>query len=68
MPLAHIMRSHCEQCSAPVTWLVAEQVRERGLDLGPALEFLGEAQPAEVWACTACDNFGVMGPTMGGFF
>lgn len=59
--LAQTMRTHCTECGAPVEWLPAEQAATRGIDLAPALELLGEA--AEVWACTRCDNYGVMGPT-----
>lgn len=63
VPLAHLMRTHCPECAAPVEWLNPEQVGDRSIDLGPALQFLGETEPAEVWACTRCDNYGVMGPT-----
>lgn len=59
--LAHIMRTHCTECAAPVEWLTADDATHRGIDLSSAVAFLGEA--AEVWACTRCDNYGVMGPT-----
>ncbi|GGN03827.1 hypothetical protein GCM10009721_34020 [Terrabacter tumescens] len=62
------MRTNCTECASPVEWLTAEQISERGIDLGPALQFLGQTEAAGVWACTSCDNFGVMGPTVGGFF
>lgn len=61
MPLAQIMRTHCTECGSPVQWLTVEEAQARGIDLGPALAlFEGDA---EVWVCTACDNFGVMGGT-----
>ena len=48
--------------TAPVRWLTADEAQAAGIDLGPALAFF-EGTADEVWACTACNNFGVMGPT-----
>ena len=63
LPLARLMRSHCPQCASPVGWLTADQAQIRGIDLGPALRFLGLSKPAEIWVCRHCGNFGVLGPT-----
>lgn len=63
LPLAQVMRTHCNECGAPVEWLTAEEANARSLDLGPALQLLGVSEPAEVWACPQCANFGVMGPS-----
>jgi hypothetical protein len=60
--LAQIMRTHCTECQAPVQWLSVDEASARGIDLGPALTFFGAAVE-DVWACTGCSNFGVVGPT-----
>ena len=63
-PLTQIMRPSCSQCGSPIEWLTTEQAAERGIDLGPVLAFF-ELEPgdhADVWACTRCTEFGVMGP------
>ena len=67
-PMAHLMRTHCTECGSSVQWLSTEEARQRGIDLAPALQFFGEDKPADVWVCSSCDNFGVMGTTVGGFF
>ena len=63
VPLAQVMRTHCSECGAPVEWLTAAEARNRSIDIGPALQFLGISEPAEVWTCPRCNNFGVMGPS-----
>ncbi len=61
--LTQLMRTHCTECTAPVQWLTDDQARARGIDLAPALDFLGINRSDEIWTCTRCDNFGVIGPT-----
>jgi hypothetical protein len=57
------MRPGCSQCGSPIEWLTTEQAATRGIDLGPALAFfeLERGEQADVWVCTRCNEFGVMG-------
>lgn len=66
-PLAHVMRTRCPQCNERVRWITVEEAQNNGVDLASALAFFEDAAD-EVWVCTACDNFGVMGPTEHGTF
>lgn len=58
-------RRACGECGAPVTWMNAAAARGRGVDLTEALRLLGVDDIAgdDVWVCTSCSNFGVMGPS-----
>lgn len=67
LPLAQVMRTHCTECGSPVEWLTGDEALHRGIDLRPALELL-DTPDVEVWACTACENFGVMGGSQFGTF
>lgn len=60
-------RSNCDECGAPVEWLTGAEAEARGVDLSGGMEFLGvdEIPGKDVWACTRCDNFGIMGPAHG---
>ncbi len=63
LPFAHIARTQCDNCGSPVEWITPAEAQSRGIDLAPALTFLGVDSTNEIWACTHCDNYGAMGPT-----
>ena len=62
-------RKSCSECGAPVEWVTGAEAESRGHDLTGGLEFLGlDSVPGkDIWVCTKCDNFGIMGPTEGFF-
>lgn len=62
-------RTSCSECGAGIEWLTGAEATQRGIDLDGALEFMGvsEVTGRDVWVCTRCDNFGVMGPPEFGF-
>lgn len=63
-------RQSCDNCGSQVEWLTGPEAEKRGIALGGAMQFLGvDAVPGrDVWACTNCDNYGVMGPAEGEWF
>lgn len=63
-----LARSSCDNCGAAVEWITGDEAAGRGIDLTDALEFLDVSQVVEkdVWVCTSCDNYGVMGPAEAG--
>jgi len=67
--LTQMMRPACTQCAKPVEWLTTEQAAGRGIDLTAALAFfdLPPGQHPDVWACTGCSEYGVMGDIEPGF-
>jgi hypothetical protein len=52
-----------------VECLTGTEAQERGLDLDGGLEFFGlsDLPGKDVWRCTNCDNFGIMGPAESSF-
>ena len=64
-----LARPNCSECGAPVEWLTGDQAAAKGIDLAEALQFLGVDGISEpdVWRCTSCGEYGVMGPTEVGF-
>lgn len=62
-------RKSCSECGASVEWINGDEASQRGIDLEDAMQFLGLASVPgrDVWACTRCDNYGLMGPTEMGF-
>jgi hypothetical protein len=67
--LTQMMRPACTQCGQPVEWLTTEQAAAGGIDLTAALAFfdLPPGQHPDVWACTGCSEYGVMGDIEPGF-
>jgi hypothetical protein len=68
--LNRLARSSCDECGAPVEWVTGVEAEERGVDLAGGMEFLGvtDIPGKDVWLCTNCDNFGIMGPAESDFF
>ena len=64
-----LVRPACSQCGAPVDWLTGDEATARGVDLAQPMEFLEmTAIPnRDVWVCTRCGEYGVMGGLETGF-
>jgi hypothetical protein len=64
-----MMRPAFTQCGQTVEWLTTEQAAALGIDLTAALAFLDfpPGQQPDVWACTGCSEYGVMGDIEPGF-
>lgn len=61
-----LARKCCSECGAPVRWVDVAEARAHGMDVDQALAFFDmspqDAEFAEWWVCTGCDNAGLMGP------
>jgi hypothetical protein len=58
-----LARPTCDECGSSVEWMTGAEAEARGVDLAGGMEFLGVTDiPGEdVWLCTKCDNYGIMG-------